>query len=401
MTALYGARRRADQFAAAIDNPHRDVDTELRDLVSVVRTLRSTAAEDPDATPRADFAADLRARLMAEADDVLEPGAPLALPPRHVGHRERRLVAAAATVVLIGGSTGMAAASSGALPGDPLYPVKRGIERAQTTFQVSEAGKGRHLLDQARGRLVEVRGLLADDAPAGPPRVPSALEDFTTQAEQGADLLFESFRDDRDPASVNEVREFTADALEQLETLAATAPGSSQADLREAALALRDLDLRASQLCTTCAAGAPTLDLPPVFLAAAEADRALGGVDAGNLDNSHPFVVPRSLVPAQDDRDGKNSKDGRNKGGGGSGNGGGSDAPALPGTPVLPGGGDGSGNGGDGGGDLSDPRGTLEDTVNGVGGALQDTVGQITNGLNGAVETILPDPRPSSGGLLP
>ena len=70
MTALYGARRRADQFAAAIDNPHRDVDTELRDLVSVVRTLRSTAAEDPDATPRADFAADLRARLMAEAATV-------------------------------------------------------------------------------------------------------------------------------------------------------------------------------------------------------------------------------------------------------------------------------------------------------------------------------------------
>lgn len=401
MTALYGARRRADQFAAAIDNPHRDVDAELRDLVSVVRTLRSTAADDPDATPRADFAADLRARLMAAADEALEPGAPLALPPRHVGRRERRLVAAAATVVLIGGSTGMAAASSGALPGDPLYPVKRGIERAEASLQVSEAGKGRHLLDQARGRLVEVRGLISDDAPAGPTRVPTALDDFTAQAEQGAGLLFESFREDRDPASVNAVRDFTADALEELEGLAATAPSSSQADLRAAALALRDLDQRASQLCTSCAAGAPTLDLPPVFLAAAEADRALGGVDAGSLDNSHPFVVPRSLVPAQDDRDGKRSKDGRGKGGDGSGDGGGSDAPALPGAPDLPGGG-GDGNGGGGTGDLSDPQGTLDDTVNGVGGALQDTLGQITDGLNGAVRTILPDPRPSSGGgLLP
>jgi hypothetical protein len=307
-------------------------------------------------------------------------------------------VAAAAAVVLVGGSTGMAAASSGALPGDPLYPVKRGIERAQTSLQVSEAGKGRQMLDQARGRLVEVRGLLADDGPAGPPRVPSALDDFTVQAEQGADLLFESFREERDPASVTEVREFTADALEQLEALAATAPGSSQADLRAAAVALRDLDLRASQLCTSCAAGAPTLELPPVFLAAVEADRALGGADVGSLDNSHPFVIPRSLVPADGDRDGKKSKgDGKDRGDGSGG--GGSDAPALPGTPLLPG--DGGGDGG-GTGDVTDPGGTVEDTVNGVGGALQDTVGQITNGLTGAVETILPDPRPSpGGGLLP
>ena len=44
-------------------------------------------------------------------------------------------------------------------------------------------------------------------------------------------------------------------------------------------------------------------------------------VDAGSLDNSHPFVVPRSLVPAQGDRDGKKSKDGRDKSGDGSGGG--------------------------------------------------------------------------------
>ena len=100
MTALFSARRRADELASALDNPHRDVDAELRELVGVVGALRRTVDDDPFATPRADFAADLRARLMAEAVDVLEPGASLVLPSRPTGRRERRLVSAAAPAAL-------------------------------------------------------------------------------------------------------------------------------------------------------------------------------------------------------------------------------------------------------------------------------------------------------------
>lgn len=400
MTALFSARRRADELASALDNPHRDVDAELRELVGVVGTLRRAVDDDPDATPRADFAADLRARLMAEAADVLEPGSPLVLPPRPVGRRERRLVAAAAAVVLVGGTAGMAAASSGALPGDALYPVKRGIERAEAGLSASKAGKGRDLLHQASGRLTEVHGLLAADRLGGEPRVPLALDDFVTQSRQGAGLLMESFRDDRDPAQVTDVRTFTADALDDLADLATTAPASVQPDLRDAALALRDIDLRASQLCDTCAAGTPTLDLPPVFLAAAEADRALDGVDAGALDNSHPFVVPKSLVPAGRGDDGETKPAAGDDGqhGGGSGDAGDTGAP-LPGTPTLPGDGGGGGGGGTGDGDVTSPGGTLEDGVDGVDG----TVGSITDGLTGVVETILPDPTTggSTGGLLP
>ncbi|RYU14905.1 DUF5667 domain-containing protein [Nocardioides iriomotensis] len=403
MTALFSARRRADELASALDNPHRDVDAELRELVGVVGTLRRAVDDDPFATPRADFAADLRARLMAEAVDVLEPGSPLVLPPRPVGRRERRLVAAAAAVLLVGGTAGMAAASSGALPGDALYPVKRGIERAEAGLSVSKAGKGRDLLAQASGRLTEVRGLLAADRLGGEPRVPLALDDFVAQSQQGAALLMDSFRDDRDPARVADVRTFTADALDDLADLATTAPASVQPDLRNAALALRDIDVRAGQLCDTCAAGTPTLDLPPVFLAAAEADRALDGVDAGALDNSHPFVVPKSLVPAGRGDDGKKPAAG-DDGGGGTGDAGDTGVP-LPGTPSLPGGGGsgGGGGGGTGGGDVTSPGGALQDTVDGVGGTLDDTVGSITDGLTGVVETVLPDPTTggSTGGLLP
>ena len=406
MTALFSARRRADELASALDNPHRDVDAELRELVGVVGALRRTVDDDPFATPRADFAADLRARLMAEAVDVMEPGAALVLPSRPTGRRERRLVSAAAAVVLVGGTAGMAAASSGALPGDTLYPVKRGIERAEAGLSVSKAGKGRALLQQASGRLTEVQGLLAERRPGDEPRVPAALDDFVTQAQEGSGLLMDSFREDRDPARVTDVRAFTADALADLEDLAATAPASVQPELRAAAIALRDIDLQASRLCDSCAAGTPTLDLPAVFLAAAEADRALEGLDAGALDNSHPFVVPKSLVPAGRG-DGREKKpaagdgqdgDGQNDGGG---IGGTPSTPGLPGTPSLPGGG--TGGGGDTGGGPTSPGGTLEDTVDGVGGTLDDTVGSITDGLTGVVETVLPDPLGdgSTGGLLP
>jgi hypothetical protein len=408
MTALFSARRRADELASALDNPHRDVDAELRELVGVVGTLRRAVVDDPAATPRADFAADLRARLMAEAADVLEPGSSLVLPARPTGRRERRLVAAAAAFVLVGGTAGMAAASSGALPGDPLYPVKRGIERAEAGLSVSKAGKGRDLLHQASGRLTEVEGLLAADRLGGEPRVPAALDDFVSQAREGSGLLLDSFRDDRDPARVTDVRTFTADALSDLEDLAATAPASVQPDLRAAAVALRDIDVQASRLCDTCAAGTPTLDLPAVFLVAAEADRALDRLDAGALDNSHPFVVPKSLVPADRGDDGTKAAAGDDGQDGDGGTGGTPSTPTLPGTPSLPGGGgsgDSGGSGGDGdtGGDLTQPDGALEDTVDGVGDALDDTVGSITDGLTGAVETVLPDPIPdgSTGGLLP
>lgn len=406
MTALFSARRRADELASALDNPHRDVDAELRELVGVVGTLRRAVADDPAATPRADFAADLRARLMAEAADVLEPGSSLVLPARPTGRRERRLVAAAAAFVLVGGTAGMAAASSGALPGDPLYPVKRGIERAEAGLSVSKAGKGRDLLHQASGRLTEVEGLLAADRLGGEPRVPVALDDFVAQAREGSELLLDSFRDDRDPARVTDVRTFTAAALSDLEDLAATAPASVQPDLRAAALALRDIDVQASRLCDTCAAGTPTLDLPAVFLVAAEVDRALDRLDAGALDNSHPFVVPKSLVPAGRGDDGKRKPAAGDDGQDGDGTGGTPSTPTLPGTPSLPGGGGSGGSGGGGGGtggDLTQPGGALQDTVDGVGGALDDTVGSITDGLTGVVETVLPDPIPdgSTGGLLP
>ena len=177
MIALTRSRQRAEEFAALVDDtraPLRPVSNEsaasasareLDRLVGVVAVMRREASADEAARPQPAFAADLRERLMAEAVEVLTPQqAALVLPPRTRGTRERRLVAAATAAVLLGGTAGIAAAAQGSLPGEALYPIKRGIEDARVGLATSPGAEGRQLLAHASDRLAEVQGLVA----AGP-----------------------------------------------------------------------------------------------------------------------------------------------------------------------------------------------------------------------------------------
>jgi hypothetical protein len=375
MTSMFSARKRAEEFAVVVDGatPSRP---ELAELAGVVTTLRGFEAP----APRAEFAADLRARLMAEAATTLSPSAAtLVLPARPRGKRERRLVAAASAVVFIGGTASMAAAAQSALPGEVLYPIKRGIEQAQTGLSTSQAGKGRDLLSQANDRLTEVRGLLTDGSPSQRPQVPQTLADYTEQARQGASLMLSSFQDTQDPATITAVREFSAHGITALKALAGTAPADAQDDLATAAATLSDIDQQARDLCADCAAGLPDLQVPSMFLASAEVQRALSSVDATRLDNSHPVVVDKravkspvpgvkSTAPAQAGPLARATPT----------------APAAPessptpstGLPVpqLPG---------------VDEQATKRSTD--LGRTVDSTVTGITNGLGGVAETLLPD----------
>jgi hypothetical protein len=375
MTALFRARRRAEEFASAVDGRSAGVPADLRELVSVATALREQDHYEP-VLPRAEFAADLRSRLMAEAEHSLVPGAPLVLPTRQRGPRERRLVAAASALVILGGSAGMAVAAQGALPGEALYPIKRGIEQAEAGLSVSTAGRGQDLLRQADGRLAEVEGLL-DGSQTAAPQVPGTLEDFIDQAQEGTDLLLSSFEESRDPADVLAVREFTARSIEMLQQLARTAPADAQDELAAAALTLSEIDQRAAALCGSCGADLPDLQVPDIFLAAAEVDRTLLLLEGHRLDNSHPVVADRRLLEQVKDSL-PQVEDSTEDGGTTSGDGG-QDAPSAPEETA---------------GSLLDlPQETdvrksdkkLRDTVDG-------TVGQLTDGLSGVVETVLPDP---------
>lgn len=299
MTSVFQARRRAEEFAAAVDGGAGSSAARGQELTTLLGLVAALREQEP-IEPRAAFSNDLRSRLIAEAETALQPGAAtLTLPVRQRGRRERRLVAAASAFVLIGGTTTMAAAAQGSLPGDALYPIKRSIERAEAQLSMSSAGKGKDLLNQASDRLVEVRGLVEGegaDPVQSEPRVPETLRAFSDSADEGSALLFESFRSTGDPESVMAVRSFASEGIAALEALADTVPPEAQDELASAAILLHDIDSEATALCSTCAAGLPVVEVPDMFLARADVDRALALAATHDLNNNHPVEVRKDTL---------------------------------------------------------------------------------------------------------
>lgn len=428
MISVTRSRQRAERFADLVDahpavgsagrstgTSHDGAAEPLAPLVALAGALRAHAASDPAAVPRESFAVDLRERLLAEAATVLSPDASgLALRPQRPvrarsGHR--RAVAVATAAVLLGGSAGMAAAAEDALPGEVLYPVKRGIERAEATLSLGRDARGRDLLHQADDRLAEVSRLLDDAGPTALPQVTPTLHAFDAQAAQGAGLLTSAYQDSRDPRAVADLRSFTARSLRTLEGLSATAPADARPALQEAADALVGLDAEARRLCATCS-DLPSITLPATFRVASDAGRALSEATreaaAAPLDNSHPPATgPRAPgrsrhgaqhdaatgpAPSSGSASGSaGATDGQDGQGGSGSTGGGSPAGPLVHVGVggaevevgrPSGGASGSGATGEG------LDGTVRDTVDGTLDGVDDTV-------DGLVGTLLPGPQDS------
>jgi len=264
MSTLLPAKRRAERFAALVDALQEPGSTTGADepyapLLEVVGTLRAAADEGP--APRADYVTDLRSRLMAEADTALVPtDARLVLPQRHPASRKQsRFSAAVAGLVLVGSSAGIAVAAQGSVPGDGLYPLKRGLEHVGERLSLSDAGRGRDLLGQATTRLDEVDSLL--DRGASDAEVAATLHSFTSSAGDGADVLFRSYQRDGDDGDIADVRDFAGTEMGVLTDLSASAPSSLKPDFAEAAQLLTDLDQQATVLCGDCGARGP-LQLP-------------------------------------------------------------------------------------------------------------------------------------------
>ena len=170
-----GQERAAARFARAVDagpaagpaaSPHAGV----AGLVAVVERLRSL---DGTGDPAPAFRARLRERLVQTAAAEWAVGPPGVAPvepdtgtphPRRPWVQPRFALAGALAAVLLAGA--LVLASGSALPGDALYPVKRGTEWVELALTVGQEAKGRRHLALARTRAEEVRALL-DRAAAG------------------------------------------------------------------------------------------------------------------------------------------------------------------------------------------------------------------------------------------
>jgi hypothetical protein len=368
MTSLIGARRRAEEFDAALSSRTRGAEAspEMSALLSVVDTLRTQEAP----APRADFSARLREQLMAEAAETLTPSTVLTLPPRRHNARERRLTIAASAFVLIGGSAGMAAAAQNAAPGDALYPLKRGLETAQRSIATDDAAKGQAFLAQADDRLAEARTLAGRDATSA--EIGQSLSSFSAQAVTGSDLILGSFEDDRDPALVQELRSFTADALESLSALAAVAPADLADEIAQAGFVLQSIDAAAAQACTDCS-DLPALVVPGDMQLTAEVQRATRRVQIDKPDNSHPAAAVPLPVTSPDAPDGGT---------------GGTDTPDGPADGPSVGV---VGKGSELPRDPQDLVGAVDDATGGLLGSVGDTTGEILpDELDGTTEDLLP-----------
>jgi hypothetical protein len=260
MSALLPANRRAERFAALVDaTSTTGADEPFAPLLEVVGTLRAAADEGP--APRADYVADLRSRLMAEADTALVPtDARLVLPQQHpTSRKQSRFTAAVAGLVLVGSGAGLAVAAQGSVPGDGLYPLKRGLEHVSERLNLSDAGRGRDLLGQASARLGEVDTLLERDASDA--QVAATLRSFNSSAGDGADVLFRTYQRTGDDGDIANVRNFAGTEMGALTDLSADAPRSLRSDFAQAAQLLSDLDQQATTLCGDCGPRGP-LGLP-------------------------------------------------------------------------------------------------------------------------------------------
>ncbi len=114
----------------------------------------------------------------------------------------RRLAVGGLTVgVAAGAFSGVAAASSEALPGDSLYGLKRGMEDLRLGMTDNDAERGQVLLDMASTRLQEARRLL-ERRRSGPldadsvREVRRALSGMHNEAAQGHQLLSHAYHRD-------------------------------------------------------------------------------------------------------------------------------------------------------------------------------------------------------------
>ncbi len=288
MTAPFSARRRADELEALLSgdpttssstaSQGRDAER-YADLLEVVAGLRAV----PPATPRPEFVASLRERLMAEADTALvrQPPAPSRLAmPASSRTRQRRLGALLGGVALVGSAATMAVAAQTALPGESLYGVKRGIESAEVRLATDDADRGRTLLAQAGTRLTELEELAASDA-GRDQLVPETLDSFTHQSRDGVGSLLTSYEATGSESDAQVARDFTATSMDRLERLQGELPESARDDLLAAARTLADLDDELSNACLACTGGITTT--PEFLQTSAPQVGLLSGLDTDQL----------------------------------------------------------------------------------------------------------------------
>lgn len=255
-------------------------DEHIADLVAFAEGLCEAAVVEPSMQ----FRTDLRAQLMTEAATILVPmpGAsrrPVAAPVRETRSGRRRVAGLTAALIASAGAVSMVASSASAVPGEMLYPVKRGMENVELALHRDDASRGQFQLARASERLAEATTLAAGDG-SSQQRVADLLDDFTTTATDAWVSMDEAFAADASTATMQRVSTFAQSAAQELTALRSALPAGSNPSFSDATDVVVAMTTGVAERCTSC-----------------------GPVDLGQLVNAVTDVAqttPADRTPAQD-----------------------------------------------------------------------------------------------------
>ncbi|GIJ29341.1 hypothetical protein Vqi01_45030 [Micromonospora qiuiae] len=260
------SRRRAERFAQLLDEANGGrrhhvrsrSDDQLTPLVSLSQQL---AAGPSAATADPEFRAGLRAMLLATAarEGIGAAAAPAekasagrgpllpAVTARRARARGAILVGIAAGAIAL---SGISAASENAVPGDALYGMKRGTERAQLALTGSEINRGQLFLGFARTRLAEASALRSDRTGYS-----AVLDDMDADTRQGVRLLTGAAAQRADAAPLDAVDGFVGRQRRALDALLDEAPRADRERTSRSLVLLESVAERADALRAAIACG--------------------------------------------------------------------------------------------------------------------------------------------------
>jgi len=320
----FATRVHADELAGLLDDdqglPAGPSAAAAYRLVEHLR--RAGDSLGPLAAPDPDFRAALRQRLVAVASvadpavqdrpALLEPlaAAPVA-PVAPLGslaaaraRRERRslgprgvrrgLGVAAGALAGAVAISGVAAASSRSLPGDPFYGVKRAGEGMQLRLADGDVEKGIRYLQLASVRLAEVRDLAAQGDPADS-RVDGTFALMDLETRTGSDLLSSTWRDTGQTAPLRRLASWADVQSGDLLPLFALLPPGVVSRARTSLALVSGLGLRATAQLSlgTCTAGC----LPPTGGPAGSPAQPGSAQPAATAPGAGPAAPGRSQAP--------------------------------------------------------------------------------------------------------
>ena len=196
------------------------------------------SAPEPDAAPEPEVADD----DAPELGNVrrLRSGASREARAARRGHGRAALIGAAAAAALVALAGTGTFASRDALPGDPMYGVKRVAESTSYALTFGEQAKARRHLEQAQRRLDEVEGMVkrsrtASPSPSAPAAKPdqellqSTMQEFDSDTSEGSRLLLAG-PTPPDTAQVDEVRTWATEQSGRLSEIKSALPAPDRAD---------------------------------------------------------------------------------------------------------------------------------------------------------------------------